>query len=187
MSGCSAPIPEATLIEYWLGELPAEAETAVEEHFLGCAYCTAQLESLARLAEGIRALGAEGATHLIATRALMADWNAKGLRIREYGLGPGESVQCTVASDDDLVVSRLRAPLDDVIQLDMVRVGEQGETRLADIPFDAAAGEVFFCPPMRFLRALGPSTLRVRLLAVDDHGERAIGEYTFHHTPSRPG
>jgi hypothetical protein len=181
---CSAPISPATLIEYWLGELPAEAQTAVEEHFLGCAHCAAQLEGLVELAEGIRALGARGVTHLIATRALLDEWSAKGLKMREYRLAPGESVQCTVTPEDDLVISRLRAPLEDVTRLDMVRIGEQGDTRLPDIPFDAAAGEVFFCPPMPFLRALGSSTLRVRLLAVDDRGERPLGEYTFHHSPA---
>jgi hypothetical protein len=34
------------------------------------------------------------------------------------------------------------------------------------------------------LRKLPANTLRVQLLAVDEAGERPLGEYTFAHTPS---
>jgi hypothetical protein len=37
------------------------------------------------------------------------------------------------------------------------------------------------------IRALPASTLRMRLLAVAPAGERLVGEYTFHHTPSPLG
>jgi hypothetical protein len=33
------------------------------------------------------------------------------------------------------------------------------------------------------VRGLPANTLRVRLVAVDEAGERALGEYTFAHTP----
>lgn len=34
-----------------------------------------------------------------------------------------------------------------------------------------------------WLRALPAATFRVRLLAVDERGERTLGDYTFNHTP----
>jgi len=34
-----------------------------------------------------------------------------------------------------------------------------------------------------WLRSLPASTVRVRLLAVDESGERVVGDYTFNHAP----
>lgn len=184
MSPCASPVPPATLLEYWLGELSEPAEAAVEEHFLGCPHCSAQLGELVALGEAVRALVPRGASPLVATEALLNALIAEGVRVREYRLSPGESVQCTVHRDDDLVVSRLRAPLAGVSRLDLLRIAEDGESRLPDIPFDAAAGEVIVCPPMALLRAMGVCTERVRLLSVEAQGERAIGEYAFHHRPA---
>ena len=53
----------------------------------------------------------------------------------------------------------------------------------ADLPFDPAAGEVLFLPSAAALRKMPAHTMRVRLVAVDEAGERPLGEYTFAHTP----
>lgn len=42
------------------------------------------------------------------------------MRIREYRLPPNGSVNCTVAPDDELLVTRLEAPLEGVERLDAV-------------------------------------------------------------------
>jgi len=52
------------------------------------------------------------------------------------------------------------------------------------VPFDAAAGEVLMCPAPAPLKRRGAFTHRVRLVAVEDAGERLLGEYTFEHAPS---
>ena len=61
--------------------------------------------------------------------------------------------------------------------------GEASEQRVEDVPFDPAAGEVLFLPSAAALRKRPVHTVRVRLVAVDEAGERALGEYTFAHTP----
>jgi hypothetical protein len=75
------------------------------------------------------------------------------------------SVNCTIAPEDDLVVAHLEAPLADIARLDLIFSGPDGafEIRRGDIPFIPESG--------------------MRLLAIDDHGERVIGDYTFNHTP----
>jgi hypothetical protein len=95
------------------------------------------------------------------------------------------SVNCTITPGDDFVVARLEAPLAGVTRLDLVNVGPDGkrEMRLEDIPFVAESGSVVVSTRIAALRALPSVTLRMRLLAVDDKGERTVGEYTFHHTP----
>ena len=60
---------------------------------------------------------------------------------------------------------------------------EGGGWLLIDAGFDAAAGEVLYLPSAARLRKMAANTKRVRLVAVDEAGERTLGEYTFAHTP----
>ena len=69
-------------------------------------------------------------------------------------------------------------------RVDLVRrSGDGPERRLADLPFDAASGEVIFAPSIEVLRAMPALVHRMRLIAVEPSGERLLGEYTFDHTP----
>jgi hypothetical protein len=170
----------ATLIDYWFGDLPPNSEAAFEEHLFGCAECTAKLEQLAALGAGVRAAWRAGAVQAVIPSALLDAMKRTELRLREYRVAPGESVNCTMAVDDDFVISRLAAPLEGVRRVDLVT----SEGRLEDVPFDAAAGEVLSCPHPAQLKRAGAYTFRVRMLAVEDGGERVLGDYTFVHTPS---
>jgi len=183
---CATPIAFAALVEYWCGELDAEAEARIEEHFLGCVSCSARLEVLAALAQGVRAAFAEGAVSAAISASLLDEMKRQGLRLREYQVAPGESVHCTIAASDDAVVSRLKAPLAGVARLDLVSMTEHGELRyrLEDIPFDPDAGEVIVCPAAAELKQRPAYTDHFRLLAVGEDGERTLGDYTFIHTPS---
>jgi hypothetical protein len=186
---CASPIPLATLLEYWVGELDEAREAALEEHLLGCGHCSAALQSLVDIAGEVRAAVRTGAVHAALTDAFLKRLAAQGLRVREYRVPHNGSVYCTVAPDDDLLVSRLEAPLAGVERLDVERSGgdAQGLERLRDVPFDATAGEVILATRIERVRALPESTARIRLLAVGPSGERLVGEYTFNHTPWRAG
>ncbi|HEY7665142.1 MAG TPA: zf-HC2 domain-containing protein [Xanthobacteraceae bacterium] len=170
----------AALVDYWFGDLPREEEAAFEEHLFGCDECTTKLAELVALGGAVRAAWRDGAVRAVISRALFDAMKGEGLCLREYALTPGGSVQCTIAAADDFVVSRLSAPLADVRRVDLVT--DAG--RFEDVPFDAAAGEVLMCPAPAVLKRRGKFTLRARLLAVDDAGERVLGDYTFEHSPS---
>jgi hypothetical protein len=184
---CANPIALETLVAYWLAELAPAEEAPVEEHFFACAGCSARLEALAALASGIRALVREGRVAAVITAAFLEALKREGLRIREYRVPAGGRAQCTLRAEDDAVVGRMQAVLagakrvDALLRLEVV--GEVSEARVADVPFDAAAGEVLLLPSAAELRALPAHTARVRLVAVDEAGERALGDYTFEHTP----
>jgi hypothetical protein len=105
------------------------------------------------------------------------------LRLREYRVPRDGSVHCTVAPDDDLLISRLQAPLAGVERLDLVTREGDATERLNDIPFSAAAGEVVLVPRVDRIRALRESTATMWLIAVEQGGERVLGEYRFFHTP----
>jgi hypothetical protein len=182
---CAGPIPLGTLLEYWLGELDEAREGRLDEHLLGCCDCSANLQSLVDIAGEVRAAVRAGAVHAVLTDAFLKRLAAQGLRLREYRVPHNGSVYCTVAPEDDLLITRLDAPLAGVERLDLERLRGEGEIleRLRDVPFDAAAGEVVIAERMERMRALPASTLRMRLLAVGPSGERLVGEYTFNHTP----
>jgi hypothetical protein len=170
----------ATLIDYWFGDLPPESEAAFEEHLFGCAECTTKLEQLAALGAAVRGAWRDGAVRAVVPGALLEAMKKEELRLREYRVAPGGSVSCTITEDDDFVISRLAAPLAGVQRVDLVT----SEGRWEDVPFDAGAGEVLSCPSPAQLKRGGAFTFRVRMLAVEEKGERVLGEYTFEHTPS---
>ena len=175
----SAHADFATLVAYWLGELDEAHEAALEEHYLGCAVCSATLAEVEALAEGVRR--GMGRVDSVLTSRFIEQLQSSGLRIREYRVPLNGSVNCTVAPEDQLLLSRLQAPLGGLDRVDLI-VGEQ---RLEDIPFDAASGEVVVVPSLARVRAMPAQTEVMRLVAVEAGGERVIGEYTFNHTPHR--
>lgn len=172
--------PFATLVDYWFGELDADPEAQFEEHLFGCAECTEKLAALAALGAAVRAAWREGAVRAVISPALLEAMRNEGLRLREYRMAPGGSVNCTIAQADDFVVSRLEAPLAGVRRVDVVT----SHGRFEDVPFDAEAGEVLVCPAPAELKRRGAFTMRMRLVAVEEQGERLLGEYTFLHAPS---
>jgi hypothetical protein len=182
---CTAAAPE--LIPWWLGELAGDREAELEEHLFGCEACSARLRELARLGEGIRQVTRAGDLDAVLTAAFIRRLQQSGLRVREYRLQPGSSVNCTVTPEDDLVIAHLRAPLEGVQRLDLLFDDlTRGERwRVEDVAFDAATGEVVIAPNMPELRGYGVVTQRVQLVAVEPAAERVIGDYTFNHAPFR--
>jgi hypothetical protein len=83
----------------------------------------------------------------------------------------------------------MRVPLAGVKRVDALHSLDLGDGRVRqwrgeDVPFDPDAGEVLILPSAAELKKLPAHVLRVRLVAVDEAGERSLGEYTFAHAPS---
>lgn len=179
---------ENTLLSWWLDELDETAAAEVEEHLFECDECTARLREIVKLGGAIKQTLLDGSLSTVVTPAFVERLRDDGFRLREYAPEPGGAVYCTIGPEDDFVISRLRAPLEGVRQLD-VEIDAMGQTqRLAHVPFDATAGEVTIIPSPAMLRPLGVSTHRLRLFAVTPGEQRLLGEYTFEHEPweSRP-
>ena len=168
-----------TLVAYWLGELDDSQESAIEEHYLGCAECSAQLAVVEAMADGVRRAFAAGLVRFVITPRFVEQLRSRGLRLREYRVPPNGSVNCSVDPNDDVLLSRLQVPLEGVERLDLIA----GEHRLEDIAFDAASGEVVVAPSIAYIRTLPAYRHVMRLVAVGAEGERILGEYTFNHSP----
>lgn len=171
-------------MEYWLDELSDERAASMEDHLFNCVSCNAQLENIASLGAATRQLVQQGKIAAVLTPSALDKLKSTGLRIREYHLDPGGSVNCTIAPDDDLAVSHLRAPLAGVRKLDLVfdDVDTAFYLRLTDIGFDPANNEVVVMPKAEMLRSLYTASQRMRLFSIDATGEHLLGEYLFHHT-----
>jgi len=179
------PIELGTLVEYWLGELDETAQARVDEHLLGCDECGARLDEIVALGTGIRAVFAGGGVLAFMTDDFARGLADRGVRLREYRVALNGSVNCTVGPDDQLLVSRLEVPLEGVSRLDAIAEGPHGSHAFHDVPFDARTGVVVFTPGTEAIRRMPAHRLRVRLVAVEGGKERAIGDYTFNHTPGR--
>jgi hypothetical protein len=59
-----------------------------------------------------------------------------------------------------------------------------GKHRANDVAFDPQADELATVTSTAYLKTLGHSQQRVRLVAVDGVEERVIADYTFNHSPS---
>jgi len=173
-----------TLVDYWLGDTDVAAAEAIDEHLMHCDACGAAFDEVVALSRGVKDAFARGAMLSMLSAPFVERLKAAGRRVREYRVPLNGSVTCSVAPDDDLLVSRLAAPLHGVVRLDavfMVSSTPGHEQRLHDVPFDAASGEVLFAPKLAEVRRQPSHELVVRLLAVDAAGERELGHYTFHH------
>jgi hypothetical protein len=173
------------LLEYWLGELDEAHEQRMDEHLFACAACTERLGAVVDLGVAIHRVFVHGNLNIVLPEPFIQRVKAAGVRVREYTLEPGGSVDCTVTRDDDLVVSYLHAPLRDVRRLDvLIDDTTAGKLRANDVAFDPSADGLVAVTSTVFLRTLRHSTQRVRLVAVDGVHERVIADYTFNHYPS---
>ena len=179
--GCPAAVPFAALVDYWFDE---QAESLLETHLFACSHCSETLGWIAGLADEIPGIVRRGEAMMVLTEAFLECLREQGVHIREYRMGPGGSVNCTIGPTDDLVVAHLEAPLAGVTRLDLVASSAGGVLRrVNDIPFDRTSGKIVLAPRTRELRSLGHTTEVAQLVAVDDGGERVLGQYTFNHSP----
>jgi hypothetical protein len=187
---CSNPIDAAVLMDYWLAALASDAENTVEEHLLACDACGDRLREAIALAEGLRTLAQSGSLQVVVSDRFVKHAAETGLRVREYAPPQGESIECTVAADDDLLVARLAVDLTGVSRVDLSWCDPRGieHQRMTDIPVRPGAGDVICQQSITWAKASPSATMVARVLGVDGRGdERVLGEYTFHHTRTIPG
>ena len=181
MSRCASPLTTERLLAYWFDESAREEDSLLEEHLMSCGDCSERLRQLAALSAGTKQVVAAGDFGAVVTGSFVARLKDAGLKVREYRVPPGGSVACTIAPQDDVVVSRLSAALRGIERLDLIVHGPGVDVRLEDVPFSSEADEVLYSPGATYLRGLDTLTQRLELVAVAGAGERVVGEYTFNH------
>jgi hypothetical protein len=117
------------------------------------------------------------------TDALLNRLAKDGVRIRMYTLEPGVVVPCSVWTDDDLVVTRIRADFSGVASTTLVTRLASGQevSRLSDVLVRPGQGEIIDAISASLLRRLPSTSVRLTLTGRTATGERTIGEYVLEH------
>jgi hypothetical protein len=175
------------LLDYWLGDSDSAATWAADEHLLQCGACGQALDELLAIGQGIRDAWRDGSVGGVFSAAFVQRLAEQGLKVREYRVAPGGSVDCSVAPGDELLVSHLALPpLHGVQRLDLhVELSNAPGLRheLRDIPFDPQAGELLWVNKITEIRARPAHTAQATLLAVEGAAARELGRYVFNHRP----
>jgi anti-sigma factor RsiW len=146
---CAAPLAFETLVAYWAGDLPQPETDAVDAHVIACATCATAAERIAVITEGIRA----SISPFITARELDA-LRARGLRVEENPVRPGERAPVLFRRDIDLLVHRLGEL--DLSRAERVQVRvlseETGDVMMESpaVPFLAVSGEVLIACQRHF-------------------------------------
>ena len=185
-SRCVAPIDTAVLADYWLAALSPTEEEMVEEHLLACDECGDRLREFIALGEGIRKLARDGALRVVISESFLKRAAEQGLRVRQYAPPAGGKVDCTVTPQDDLLIGRLAVDLTNAKRVDLCAFDATGNERgrLRDIPINPSRKEVILNEPIDLMRVAPAHVVVMKLMSVEEPGERVLGEYTFNHTPS---
>jgi hypothetical protein len=140
-ASCAHPIPWATLVDYWAGDLDEAETAAVDEHLFGCGACTATSARVAVVTEAVRDV-----LPPVVTRARVERLRAGGVRVRENAFQPGARSDVDFTRDADLLIHRLEGlALADAARVDLRITSEATGDEISSfegVPFDATAGTV---------------------------------------------
>lgn len=182
MSALTHPLALGDLLEYWLGDADAARAADIETHVFECEACAAALEDVVRLGRSLVTLVREGHITARATTGLANRFSRDRLSVRQYSVQPGEVVQCTVTSGDELLLTRLVLPEPAPARIDVsVRFYGGEPQRIPDVTIDRRAGEVMTFLPARPRQS--DASGRVEYILHDpDAAGREIATYTLEHT-----
>jgi hypothetical protein len=172
------------LADYWTPDIaPADIES-IEAHVFECQRCAQLLATTEQLRSGIVMLARSGNVQAFVTDAVLNRLARDGVRVRSYALGPGESVQCAVWADDEVMLTRLRADFGGVESVDAEMRLDTGEQwgRATDVPIRAGASELLLALPASAVRTVPKMPMRLTLRrSADTPGGEILAEYTFLH------
>ena len=177
------PLGSAQLLDYALGELPADEADALEAHLFDCEPCGTRAAGVEALVRGTSALMRGGLLNVMLTRSLLERLEQSGLRVRRYDVPPGGTVACGASPLDELVVLVLRMPPLSVQEREGLRTewvdpdAAHGGLieRADDVPTDGLA--VYLAGSGATVRGLPVKATRVRLLSQ----ERELCSWTLDH------
>lgn len=187
-AGCNAPIPLEDLLAYRRGELDAEREEKLEDHYFACAECSSRLAWVEALeAAAVEAL-ARGEYSVSVTDAVIDRLRASGSVIRVYDLAEGQSVNCTIAPHEHMVATKLRVSprpgraLSVVTHVRVLATGEQVE-RVEPVLGDPETGHVVVLLPGAVVRQSPRATYTMRVRFGDEPDAETSTPVVLNHSP----
>ena len=188
MLPCPAPVPDATLLDYWAGDLlDGDEMNRVEEHLFACGDCSARLDQMAALGAGLATLVRQGRMSGFVSRAILNRLQRDGVRVRMFWLAPGETVPCAVFPGDDVIVTALRADFSGVetVTLSVTGPDDSPFGRYDDVPVPGPRGEVLWATPAALVQQLPSMRLELTLTSTGA-APTELGRYVLDHAASPP-
>lgn len=185
---CASPVPLEDFMAYRRGELEAERETSLEEHYFSCVHCAGRLAWVEGLELGIGEAIRRGLVDVVATRGFVERLERTGAVLRRYDLGVGEGVNCTAAPGELMTIITLRAPLRPDVPLTLLfdvldrESGARSHDERAAFQ-DPSTGEVVLAVPGELMRAVGRHHITMRVRYGDAPDAEVSGPFDFEHTP----
>ena len=99
---CGSPIPFETLVAYSSDDLPPAESEAVEEHAMSCASCTAASARVAAIARRY-----SRPDPALVSRDVVAKLRARGVRVVDNPVKPGDRRRLSSRPDVDVLLHRL--------------------------------------------------------------------------------
>ena len=96
---CASPLSWETLVDWWAGDLPEAAASAVEEHVLGCDVCSAVASRVGSTAEALRTM-----VPPVVSAERLGELARGGIRIMENPVAPGQTCDFHFPRNADLAV-----------------------------------------------------------------------------------
>lgn len=183
---CPRNVPLDVLVDYWADR--ATTDEALEDHVYACAACASRLEWLAALVTAMpAALERRGGRRMSLTADAVEHLRRRGVRMREYHFTSNREVACTVAFDDDLVISWIPVDLaeDEALAGVLLTPDDDEVARFDDAPVDRTRRMFVMATAAEDLLPLPDLRLRLRLTAAGPRGARDLGEYVFDHSAPR--
>jgi hypothetical protein len=176
------------LVDYLLGELTAEEETSLEEHFFECDTCASRLRSIESIGLSVADAVLHAAVGANVNGAFVDRVVRDGLTVREYRIPAGETVACS-AGPEDLVVVRLAADFGDAENLQLqVTLHDLERDETSPVPArrieaDRDLGEVVLVFPGEVVRTYPRSRWTLSVSADAPSGSTRFGPFVMDHTP----
>lgn len=175
---CASALAWETLVDCWAGELASPAQDAVDAHLMGCAECSASSARVASITETLRAL-----LPPLLSPSLLAELRARGMRVTENHMLPGERKDVPFPADTDLLLHCLGGlDLTHTTRVDFsLHVESSGAllVRLDDAAFERSA-DTLYLACQRHFASLPPDTVaEVRMH--DASGAQRVQRYTILH------
>jgi hypothetical protein len=149
-----------------------------------CAACAARLADAECLRQRIGDIARAGSFQAAITDAMLNQLSRDGVRIRTYTVEPGESIQCALWADDEMMITRLRGDFTGVSSVNAVMHLANGAEldRVVDVPVRDGSHELLLAMSAEQIRRVPDARIHITLTrGADPHGSDVLGEYMFDH------
>lgn len=161
------------LVDYFAGDLANEDETALEDHWAGCANCAKVAGSVATLVGGATDLVGRGFGLWAITPSLLERFHEEGLQILETRAEPGDGLHLDSTAGIDLLIGRLKGDFAGLSHVDVTFDTLEGVIVEKQVPVARDDEVIIAC----VLHLRVPPGTKIRSRCTLESEGRLLGEY----------